>query len=185
MAPEPEPGTTLRTERLILRPMVATDAEPLLGVFADPEVMASFRAEPFDLGQVRGWVERNLAHQREHGYGLWTITLATDGRVIGDCGLEWQQFDDERLPELGYDLRRDAWGHGYATEAARAVRDHAFSALDLPVVVSAIRRGNDRSVGVARRLGMHPWRSFGDPPHHDVFRLDRDAGERPDHASDD
>jgi [ribosomal protein S5]-alanine N-acetyltransferase len=119
-------------------------------------------------------VERDLAHQAEHGYGLWVVVRTGDGRVVGDCGLEWQEVAGETLPELGYDLRRDAWGRGYATEAARAVRDHAFGALGLAAQVSAIRRGNDRSVAVARRVGMRHHTTVGPPGvPYDVYRVER------------
>ena len=81
-------GAVLETARLVLRPMRPDDLEGLLGVFGDPTVMASFDEEPFDRDQVRRWLERNLAHQREHGYGLFAVCLKEDDRLIGDCGLE-------------------------------------------------------------------------------------------------
>jgi RimJ/RimL family protein N-acetyltransferase len=59
----------------------------------------------------------------------------------------------ERLPELGWDLRSDHWGHGYATEAARGVLTHAAD-VGLERVFSLITPGNVRSQAVARRLGM-------------------------------
>lgn len=145
----------LDTDRLTLRPMTADDATPLLGVFGDPLVMASFGVAPFDREQMRRWVERNLAHQREHGYGLWVVVLRETGQVIGDCGLEWQSIDGEPVAELGYDLRSDHWDQGYATEAARAVRDHAFDHLGIDRLVSMIRVGNMASRRVAEKVGMH------------------------------
>jgi RimJ/RimL family protein N-acetyltransferase len=167
---------TIATDRLILRPMVAGDADVLLGIFGDPEVMASFDTPPFGLEQMRGWVARNLAHQAAHGYGLWVVERRADGQVIGDCGLEWQSVDGVDLPELGYDLRRDAWGHGYATEAARAVRDHAFGPLDLTRLVSVIRQVNTRSAAVARRVGMHHASSLQrGPVVYHVYQIDRDT----------
>jgi len=63
----------LDTERLVLRAMRAEDAEPLLGVFGDPRVMAAFASAPFDRAAMDRWVARNLAHQREHGFGLFTV----------------------------------------------------------------------------------------------------------------
>jgi RimJ/RimL family protein N-acetyltransferase len=132
--------------------MVADDVEPLLGVFADPVVMASFGVEPFGRPQMERWVARNLEHQDRYGYGLFSVIRQSDGLLIGDCGLEVQ--DDAGDVELGYDLRSDCWGHGYATEAGAAVRDVAFGPLALPRLISLIRQGNERSRRVAEKIGM-------------------------------
>jgi RimJ/RimL family protein N-acetyltransferase len=74
--------------------------------------------------------------------------------VIGDCGLEIMELDGVTEYELGYDLRRDHWGQGFATEAAMAVKAHALGALQLPRLVSLVRSGNRRSARVAEKLGM-------------------------------
>ena len=145
--------TLLHTERLLLRPMVADDLDGLLGVFGDPVVMAAFDETPFDREQVSRWLERNLDHQREHGFGLFAVCLKDDGRLIGDCGLELMELDGEQVAELGYDFRSDCWNKGYATEAAGAVRDYAFATLRLPRLVSLIRPGNAASARVAEKTG--------------------------------
>jgi ribosomal-protein-alanine N-acetyltransferase len=144
----------LETERLLLRPMNADDLDDLLGIFGDPAVMAAFRAEPLDREHVRAWLERNLEHQRAHGYGLFAVSSKDDARVIGDCGLELMQIEGERVAELGYDFRSDCWNRGYATEAACAVRDYAFGSLALPRLVSLIQPGNPASERVARKTGL-------------------------------
>jgi ribosomal-protein-alanine N-acetyltransferase len=140
----------LETERLVLREMRADDAEPLLSLFGDPRFMAAFDTPPFDRAAMDRWVARNLAHQRKHGYGLFTIEEKATSTVIGDCGLELIDVG----AELGYDLRADRWGRGLATEAATAVRDLAIGALALPRVVSLIRVGNAASRRVAEKIGM-------------------------------
>lgn len=145
----------IETQRLILRPMRAEDTDPLLRVFGDPLVMASFGAEPFDRSQMREWVQRNLDHQVEHRYGLFTVILRQSGDVIGDCGLERMEIDGVPAAELGYDLQRDVWNRGLATEAAAAVRDYGFRTLHLPRLVSLIRQGNIASRRVAEKIGMH------------------------------
>jgi ribosomal-protein-alanine N-acetyltransferase len=133
--------------------MMAGDVAPLLGVFADPVVMASFGVNPFARPQMEHWVARNLEHQDRHGYGLYSVIRQSDGLLIGDCGLEVQD-DGSGDVELGYDLRSDCWGQGYATETALAVRDRAFGPLALPRLISLIRQGNDRSRRVAEKIGM-------------------------------
>lgn len=144
----------LETERLVLRSMVTDDLDDLLGIFGDPVVMASFRQPPLKREQVRKWLDRNLDHQREHGYGLFAVCLKDSGRLIGDCGLELMEVSGEQVAELGYDFRSECWSRGYATEAACVVRDFAFSTLKLPRLVSLIQPGNPASERVAQKTGM-------------------------------
>ncbi len=141
----------------MLRSMREDDVEALLGVFGDPKVMAAFDSEPFERVQMERWVRRNLEHQERYGYGLFAVVLRETGLVIGDCGYERMELDGESEVELGYDLRSDHWGRGLATEAAAAVRDYAFGVLELPGLVSLIRRGNVASRRVAEKIGMS-WR---------------------------
>lgn len=129
------------------------DVEGLLTIFGDPKVMASFGGILFDRAQMERWVRRNLEHQERYGYGLFAVVHKADRRLIGDCGLEHLE-DDAPEAELGYDLRSDYWGRGLATEAAAAVRDHAFQALELPRLFSLIRHGNVASRRVAEKIGM-------------------------------
>ena len=145
---------TLRTKRLVLRPMTAEDAPQMLGLFGDPGFMAAFDSQPFGERQVEHWVARNLTHQSQHGYGLWTVELRESGEMIGDCGLQHMQIDGIPEVELGYDLRRDHWGQGLATEAARAVMRHAYDALGIQRLVSLVRTSNTASARVAEKVGM-------------------------------
>ncbi|MCU0507696.1 MAG: GNAT family N-acetyltransferase [Anaerolineae bacterium] len=151
---EPFPPTTIETSRLLLRPMVTRDLAGLLGIFADPKVMASFSEEPFTPEQMRRWLDRNLRHQEEFGYGLFSVIRKTDGLLIGDCGLEQMTVEGRRVAELGYDFRSDVWNQGYATEAARAVRDYAFDVLELSELISLVRQANLASARVAEKVGM-------------------------------
>src|SRR5436190_564680 len=109
---------TLETPRLLLRLMQLSDVDPLLYIFGDPKVMAAFRVVPFTREQMEQWVQRNLNHQTEHGYGLFSVILKLNGLLIGDCGLELMDIDGVQMAELGYDFRSDYWNQGYATEAA-------------------------------------------------------------------
>lgn len=144
----------LETPRLRLRLMQADDVDHLLAIFADPKVMAAFGEPPFDRAQMTRWVQRNLDHQTAYGYGLFSVILKTKELLIGDCGLELIDMDGVQTPELGYDFRSDFWNHGYATEAAQAVRDYAFQHLQLPRLISLIRVGNLPSRRVAEKIGM-------------------------------
>jgi len=96
----------------------------------------------------REWLER--------GHGIFAVLDRVSGAFLGRVGLKyWPQFDET---ELGWVLRRDAWGRGYATEAARACRDWGFEARELPSVTAMTHPENEASVRLARRLGMSPLR---------------------------
>jgi RimJ/RimL family protein N-acetyltransferase len=163
--------TTIETARLLLRPMQMADVDLLLHIFADPKVMAAFEQPPFDREQMVLWVKRNLSHQAEHGFGLFSVVLKSNATLIGDCGLEFMDIEGEPTAELGYDFRSDYWNQGFATEAAQAVRDYAFQTLGLPRLISLIRVGNNASRRVAEKIGMrllsefmphgHPYWRFG------------------------
>jgi len=113
-----------------------------------------------------------LRRYREDGCAEYSVVIASTGDLIGDCGPTYREIDSLPLPELGWDLRSDMWGQGYATEAARGVLTHAAD-LGLRRVYSLIVPDNERSRGVARRLGMTVERQVvwaGRP--HDLWALD-------------
>src|SRR5512141_2710254 len=104
--------------------MRATDIDDLLLIFTNPKVMASFGGDLFTREDMERWLQRNLDHQAQFGYGLFSVILRESGMLIGDCGLEQMEVDGGQAAELGYDLRSDHWNRGFATEAALAVRDY-------------------------------------------------------------
>ena len=144
----------LDTPRLHLRMMDLSDLDDLLIIFGDPKVMASFNTAPFNRQQMKHWVQRNLTHQVTHGYGLFSVILKSESILIGDCGLEHMEIGGKSAAELGYDFRSDYWNQGYATEAASAVRDFAFTEFALPSLISLIRVGNKASRRVSEKIGM-------------------------------
>jgi RimJ/RimL family protein N-acetyltransferase len=147
-------NSRLETKRLVLRPMLETDIDALYLIFTDLKVMAAFNHPPFTREQMEHWLKRNLDHQSEYGYGLFSVILKETGELIGDCGLEQMEVGGEQIAELGYDFRSGFWNQGYATEAASAVRDYAFDVLKLPRLISLIRVGNLASKRVAEKVGM-------------------------------
>jgi len=144
----------IETPRLCLRLMELSDLDDILKIFGDPKVMASFDTEPFNRDLMVHWVQRNLAHQDSHGYGLFSVILKSKEMLIGECGLEHMEVGGELVTELGYDFRSDYWNQGFATEAALAVRDYAFNVLSLPSLISLIRVGNEASKRVSEKIGM-------------------------------
>lgn len=165
----------LLTDRLIVREFVAADLDEAAEVFADPRVLW-WEPAPWSPAQTAEYLARVAAGYREDGMAEYAVVLKATGRVIGDCGPVLRTIEGVREPELGWDLRSDHWGQGYATEAASAVARYALTALALPRLVSLIEVSNERSQGVARRLGMRVERSLvwaGLP--HDLWVMERDA----------
>ena len=149
-----EQGVILETERLVLREFRAEDVDPMLAVLGDPEAMRFYPA-PFDRAGVQAWINRNRERYRHDGFGLWAMLLKSTGEVIGDCGCVSQYVEDRKEVEIGYHVQRDLWGNGYATEAARACMEHAFSRLSQARVVSMIRPQNLNSRRVAEKNGLN------------------------------
>ena len=143
------------TTRLILREMTDADYDALRAIMQDPQVMYAYEG-PFTDEEVRAWLNRQLERYARFGFGLWAVVLKETGRVIGQCGLTMQPWKEESVLEIGYLFRRDVWHRGYATEAARACREYAFSVLGAREVCSIIRDTNLASQNVARRNGMTP-----------------------------
>jgi ribosomal-protein-alanine N-acetyltransferase len=147
----------LATERLLLREFVPEDVDALTAVFSDPETMRYYPA-PLDRGETAEWIARNRRRYSETGHGLWAMVLKGGGEVIGDCGLTLQIVDGGEQIELGYHVRRDLWGQGFAPEAARACRDYGFDRLRAERIVSLVRIGNLPSRLVAEKVGMKLWK---------------------------
>jgi RimJ/RimL family protein N-acetyltransferase len=149
--------TELRTERLLLRPLATGDAEALAEINADPEVMRYIGdGSPRDLEQTEALVAKVEAHWDAHGWGAFAIDETATGALVGLAILATPNFLPEILPvtELGWRVKRDRWGRGYAPEAARAAMGFAFGELGLDRVVSCIHSENAASKRVAEKLGM-------------------------------
>jgi len=157
----------LRTDRLCLRVPDARDAEGLYALFADPDVMSGLGKDPVStLDEARAMIDDGIGGWQTDGLGPFILETAagTDRRVVGQAGLMvfdtrgWtpSTFADagsHAQPELGWALIRAHWGHGYATEAAAAIRDWACETRSTGRLVSLISPGNVRSQRVAERLG--------------------------------
>jgi ribosomal-protein-alanine N-acetyltransferase len=142
------------TERLALRRWRDDDRAPFAALNADPEVMEHF-VRPLTPEESDAMVDRIEAGFDEHGYGLWAVEVRATGEFIGFTGLAVQTFPAPFTPavEVGWRLPRAAWGHGYASEAARAALEVGWDA-GLAEIVSMTTTTNLRSQAVMARLGM-------------------------------
>lgn len=151
--------TVLHTDRLTLRPLVASDAELYAGMRYHPEVAkwlagAPAGADPAAIGDpieaARATIERFEQSWQERRYAPWGIFR--DGALIGHGGLNW--VPEFEATEVLWALHPDAWKQGYATETARAALDYGFRDLDLELIFAITRPDNDPSRAVMTRLGM-------------------------------
>jgi RimJ/RimL family protein N-acetyltransferase len=151
----------LETARLVLRNWGPGDIDRFAAVANSPQVMRHL-GEPADAAAL-ALVERRLmdCHER-HGHCFWLVERKPDGghlsgEVLGFCGLK--RDDAPGSPslgefEIGWRLREDAWGMGYAREAATASLDAAFDRFAAPQVVAFTVLENEPSWGLMQRLGM-------------------------------
>ena len=141
----------LKTDRLTLRPLTPADAESYAAIRYHPEVVKWMLPAPADtLEAAHAAIERYATGWRERGCGPWGVFHK--GRQIGHAGLNF-------VPEFGetevlWSLHPDAWGKGYATEAARAALDLGFRTLDLKLIFAITRPDNLASQAVMKRLGL-------------------------------
>jgi len=160
------PGPTLLTPRLNLRRWTQRDRGTFARINVDPEVM-EYRFAPLSRRQSDALIDQQEASFSIRGFGLWAVERRYDRRLLGFTGLGTSEFDAPICPavDIGWQLARDAWGYGYATEGARAVLTFAFHELGLAEVVSHTTRLNTRSRAVMSRLGMthNPTDDFDGP----------------------
>lgn len=142
----------LLTERLELRAFEPTDLDALHAVYGDPQVTRFMPAYP-TLEHTRRALEIHMREARAGNPAFWALIERESGELIGDAGLGLIEGIGPEF-ELGYTLGTRWWRRGYATEAARAVRDHALGPLALPEVLALVRPANAASINVLEKIGM-------------------------------
>jgi RimJ/RimL family protein N-acetyltransferase len=161
-------GPVLVTDRLALRRLTAADAGHLLALDGDPAVMRFLDGRLKTRAEIEAEVlPPLLAYYAQHpGFGRWAAETRSGGDFIGWFALRavaptedpmdaWpDESGDVRVASLGYRLRRGAWGHGYATEGARALVRRAFTELGVAEIVATTMAVNARSRAVMDRAGL-------------------------------
>ena len=132
--------------------MIDNDLEDMSAMLADPVVM-EFYPRPKSREETRAWINWNKRNYAEHGFGLWIIETKKAG-FVGDCGLTWQAVNGRPELEVGYHVRKEMQGQGYATEAAAACRDFARDAVRARHLVAIIHPDNTASRHVAEKIGL-------------------------------
>jgi RimJ/RimL family protein N-acetyltransferase len=133
--------------------MTTGDLDDMAALLSDPDVMRYY-PRPKDRDEALAWIEWNQRLYRQVGFGLWLVTLRATGEFVGDCGLTPQEIEGTTDIEVGYRVRQDLQGHGYATEAAAACRDHARDVLNTKRLIAIIDPDNTPSQRVAEKTGL-------------------------------
>jgi [ribosomal protein S5]-alanine N-acetyltransferase len=147
--------TTLSTDRLLLRPFQEQDYEAVHAYASDPDVTRYTSFGPNSPDETREFLRRSLEniHQEPRRQYLFAVVLKEDDRLIGGTGLA-VSADEPRIAELGFVLHRDAWGQGYAAEAARTLIDFGFEQLGLNRIYACYHPDNRASARVMEKIGM-------------------------------
>jgi [ribosomal protein S5]-alanine N-acetyltransferase len=143
----------LETPRLILRPFREEDIGRFAELMADPD-FTRFSLGPYTYEQTQGVLQKFLSWNQADLPSQFAVIFRANNDLIGYCGFLHHKVDGKDEIEIGYRLHPDYWNRGLASEAAQAVRDHAFRDLNLGRVISLIHPDNVPSRRVAEKNGM-------------------------------
>src|SRR5579859_4866846 len=150
-----ETSIVCQTSRLILRKFDESDVDPLLSFRGDPDVMRFSITGPETREDIQTkYLPGCLRRYSRDGLGQWAVVRKSDRICVGECGICIQEVAGEKEFEISYRMRRDCWGNGLATEAARACCDYGFKKAGLRRLISIIESGNAASIRVAGKMGM-------------------------------
>lgn len=144
---------SLETERLILRQLTMDDKEFIFRHFSDPEVCRYFDQEPFTTAEEAQELIEWYARPDKDPWRRWGIVIKDDGMLIGTCG--YHKWDRRHMRvEIGYDLYKDHWNHGYMTEALKALIDFCFDNLKVNRIEALVHPENSRSIKLLTKYGF-------------------------------
>lgn len=168
--------TILTTERLRLEPMTEAHLDGLFAMNSDLDVMRYISGEPETREATLAMIGRVKQRWENWGFGWWSLVERETGEIIGAAGVHYLGFDPANPHEIGWRLRADKWGRGFASEAARCIAAFAFEQLDAPLLCAVCHPENRNSSRLMERLGMtcrgqEEW--YGKM--HTVFHITREA----------
>ncbi|MCB1025403.1 MAG: GNAT family N-acetyltransferase [Acidobacteria bacterium] len=140
------------TERLILRKLLPTDLKAIFKMRKDPFVMRYIRGPQTDLDSSVKWIEMMTDKWDSEKIGFCGVVEKSTGDFIGWCGL-WRLVGTDDI-EVGYAIRKDHWGKGYATEAAARCLEYGFNDLGFSKIVAVAYPENKASQNVMKKIGM-------------------------------
>ena len=144
----------LETERLVLRQLTADDSESWFQNLSDDEITGLIGMDPLQTLEELEEIIDSFMDRFKEGAGLaWAITLKESNEFIGTCSFE-NINKENRIGEIGYDMLREYWGHGFMTEALRAIIDYGFGQLRLNRIEANTDPTNTASRNLLERLGF-------------------------------
>jgi ribosomal-protein-alanine N-acetyltransferase len=175
-------STTLQTPRLLLRDFEQTDIPEIVRLAGAREIAATTLRIPHPYSHADA--ENFVSYAGQDGRAVFAIVLKNTGQLCGAIGLELDAPNNRA--ELGYWIGVPYWGHGYATEAARALLQHGFEVFNLNRIYAFHFRHNPASGRVLQKLGMrhegrqrghvHKWGRFVDLEMYGLLRSEWLAG---------
>ncbi len=141
------------TPRLILRRFTIADAYLIQELNSDLEILKFLHEPPIEnLNQAKTMITTLILPQYKKDLGRWAINTKNNNEFIGWCGLKYRSDRDEI--DLGYRLKKRAWGKGFATEAAAHTLEYAFKKLQLQLITGRAHIENTASLKILEKIGM-------------------------------
>jgi [ribosomal protein S5]-alanine N-acetyltransferase len=146
----------IKTSRLIIRPMQLDDAEALLAVYGDTETMQHLNSElPSNVAEAREWVQIKIdLFDRDGQLSLWTVIHTESGQIVGDVGLQHEDYGSGSVVGIGGRGNRQFWRQGLGFEAAAATIAAGFEQLNLDAIGAETRPENLPAQALLAKLGM-------------------------------
>lgn len=145
--------TVLETERVRLREFIPSDLDVVAAMMADKDQMTLY-PRPRTREEPRAWIDRNLVLYESRGFGFWLMESPERSTFLGYSGIRPRSIEGVEEVEMGWHTVKSVWNQGFATEAAAACRDLAFSRFDIPRLVATIDHDNPPSIRIATKIGM-------------------------------
>jgi ribosomal-protein-alanine N-acetyltransferase len=148
----------IKTPRLIIRPMQLDDAAALLAVYGDTETMQHLNSElPSNVSEAREWVQTKIdLFDRDGQLSLWTVIHTASRQIVGDVGLQHEDYGSGPVVGIGGRGNRQFWRQGLGFEAAAATIAVGFEQLDLEAIGAETRPQNLPAQALLAKLGMRP-----------------------------
>ena len=157
-------NSIIKTDRLNIRNWLESDIPSLVQMNKDQDVMRYFLSTMSD-GESFDFYNRIIAHFNKNGFGLNVVEAKDNNEFLGYTGFMIADFESNFTPciEIGWKFKKQFWGKGFATEAAKACLDYGFSKLNFEKVYSFTSIYNKKSESVMQRIGMNKIGEFSHP----------------------
>ncbi|MCG2611594.1 GNAT family N-acetyltransferase [Flavobacterium sp. SM15] len=148
----------IETERLILRPIVLSDAEAMFVLDSNPNVNIYLGNNPVQtMEETIGYIENIQNQYIQNGTGRFAVVLKETNEFIGWAGIKFltePENNHVNVYEIGYRLQEAHWGKGYGSEAAKAWLDYGFTEMNIPKMYASVHKENAASKRILEKIGM-------------------------------